>query len=558
MKISSIYLKEEIRGISPFKQDDLGEVVILAGGNGSGKTRLLDLICEYINKGENKDALEILVSDRAGILEHSNKIKQIKIANYSHYDAILQSPRDYPTYVIGQAKELLEECDYEETALNALLVIQDIAYGYSEEFKNKEIFQKFQKTVNERFGILIEKTESGLKMFGREMEEANLSPGQIYLLRIAVACEFNKKRDDLIFVLDEPEMHLHPKAMIDMITYMRRCFEKCQFWISTHSVELISYLTATEENTTVLCMNQGRVGLLRSDSSEIITGLLGHNDNRLYLQQFYATPEVYASLRFAIECFLKPETKSGKKKDRQQQLITPLLKKGITIVDYGTGQGRLLEQIVLDSPEAIKNIQYFAYDIDPKYADKCKKIMRKNNIKIENYSNNLMEIQKLVNERADYVFLVNVLHEIPPDCWEEVFVNIVGLLQEKGKLCIVEREELTIGERANSNGFLMVTEQSIRKMFKNYERIEHEENKYLVRYLIDKKDIVCVNKNKIKQAIKEIETEALTKIEKLREETDNNTTKKNYKLGLRLQFWLNQYANAALAKKTVSQNKRGE
>ena len=111
--------------------------------------------------------------------------------------------------------------------------------------------------------------------------------------RSSAAGSFIRSEENLIIFLDEPELHLHPKAMIHMLEQMRLHFENSQFWISTHSVELISYVVSTVDNSTVLQLDQGKVSPLRSDSSQIIQNLLGFNSENIYLQQFYNLPDQY-------------------------------------------------------------------------------------------------------------------------------------------------------------------------------------------------------------------------------------------------------------------------
>lgn len=329
MKIASIELKEEQNGICPFRRDKLGEklgdVVILTGANGSGKTRLLDMIRRHLQTLEYKDKLKLTYLDELGMEREYAEAALLQAANYSHYDAVLQLAKKFSPYVIGKAKKLLAECNYEETALNALLVIEDMAYGYSEEFRDGKKFQEFCEFVSDKFDLKIEKTEKGIHLFGLGAEDAKLSPGQQYLLRIAVACFFNDNQDNLLIILDEPELHLHPKAMIHMVEQMRDHFKDTQFWISTHSVELISYVVSAVDDSTVVQLDQGEVSLLRSNSGKIIESLLGVRDDNLYLQQFYNLPDQYARIRFAVECLGDADTKGGKKNDPQQELITQML-----------------------------------------------------------------------------------------------------------------------------------------------------------------------------------------------------------------------------------------
>lgn len=210
MKISSIELKKERKGLNTFPRNDLGDVVILAGSNGSGKTRLLKLVEEYVNdlhNGVENTDVELNFIDQSECeckLDVSN-INNLQIINYSHYDAHLQTPNKFMPYVIHKAKDMLRICDYEETALNSLLFIYDMAMGYSEEFKDKTKFEEFQNTICKDLGIKISKEEDEVKgtkslnLFGLDVSENKLSPGQQYLVRIAVACYQNEANDNSIF-----------------------------------------------------------------------------------------------------------------------------------------------------------------------------------------------------------------------------------------------------------------------------------------------------------------------------------------------------------------------
>ncbi len=190
LKISSITLTNEKRGIQPFSAPVLGDIVILTGANGAGKTRILKLLQDYVdNLHKNISDRDILLTiETDDVPLTTANADKIQIINYSHYDARLQSPTDFTPYVIHKAKDILQSCDYEETALNSLLFLWDMANGYSEEFKDKHEFRCFQKRLRDKFNIRLSYARGTLKINGRVIEKASLSPGQQYLLRMAVAC----------------------------------------------------------------------------------------------------------------------------------------------------------------------------------------------------------------------------------------------------------------------------------------------------------------------------------------------------------------------------------
>lgn len=555
MRISSIELKKERKGLNTFPCNDLGDVVILAGSNGSGKTRLLKLVEEYasdLRSGIENTDIELKFIDHSECerkLDVSN-ISDLQIINYSHYDAHLQTPKKFMPYVIHKAKDVLRVCDYEETALNSLLFIYDMAMGYSEEFKDGTKFEEFQNTICKELGINISLEEDKIKgakhlnLFGLDVSENKLSPGQQYLVRIAVACYQNETNDNSIFFLDEPELHLHPKALIEVVSCLRKKFNKNQFWIATHSLPLISYLVSNIKNTTVFNMVEGSLKLFRSDSSELLEGLIGGKDYRSAIQLILSTPDEYASNKFALECFNSPETLGAKSKDPQNMIISQLLKPGDLVVDYGVGKGRFFEGLGIDyaKERLSEKIQYYAYDPSDADAKKCCLIMNTYGSSSNNYFNDITELKEKINSEANYVLLVNVLHEISPTYWFEVFQNIKHLLKDDGELIIVERDELTIGEAPYNNCFLVLTQNSANELFgkENFEYDTHPEKEHIVRYKIKKQQLNVSEKN-INDCIAQIKFDSNEKLKEIK----TTPTDETYKLGLKLAFWLNQYANSS-------------
>ena len=554
-------MREDIYGIKKFQNNCLGDIVILAGSNGSGKTRLIKLLINTIKEISNLKTNNIITikvngSNSALTSEIANKIK---IVNYSHYDAYLQIPNKFPPYVIHNAKGNLIDCNYEETALNALLWIYDLACQNSD--KDEDSFIEFSNFAEKYFGLKISANREvfpiSVKIFNEDINKSNLSPGQQYLLRIAVACWVNRNDDNMLIFLDEPELHLHPEALINTIEVMLSKFKNTQFWISTHSLTLIAYLVAKKENTTVFNLIDGKPLLLRSDSHGLIKGLIGSDDNRQITQQFLSTPDEYACNKFSIESYIAPATLEARANDPQNEMVRNILHKGDIVVDYGVGKGRFIEGLGMDNPNLVNEIQYYAYDIDAKDSVKCKSVMEALGISTEQYTNDINELQNKVSGRVQYVILVNVLHEIDPKYWINVFAHVYNLLNENGKLIIVEQEEITVGEWPYDNGFLVITESGAQKLFgksnfkcEHYEKIDAENGttikKPIVKYSISKEGVSehFINRDAIKLCIEEICSEALNHIKELRKE--KNIKNGSYKLGLKTSFWLHQYANSSL------------
>ncbi len=577
MKISSLKLSTDgnCEGITVGKQfkgeiDNLGSIVVLTGGNGSGKSRFLRLLYnsfQNIKNGEGSNDIYFKVVGADGVDKEltGEFADELNIINYSHFDAKLQSPEKFSPYVIHQAKNKLKQCNYEETALNSLLYLRDLAEGYSEEsnqsnsYKGLKEFIEFAKEFELEFTFI--EDEKKLKIFGRDIEEANLSPGQLYALRIAVACKVHDIGDNLIFLLDEPETHLHPSLLIKVINQLLIRFKGSQFWIVTHSLSLISYLTVTREDTSVLYLEKGEVkDRLRSNSELILNSLIGTDEEQFAIKQLFASPEEMACNKFCMECFIDPcVVTGGSSNDASTSMIEDDLHSGkgikpVTIVDYGAGCGRLLECLIEDG---FKNgYEYNAYNVDPKDALYCKNIIENVNINGRSYSNKEELIE--LNNKVDKVVMVNVLHEIHPYKWNCEFKTIANLLKDDGELIIVEREELTMGEAPQINGYLMLTGKDNRssaaeELFgsNNVILTRHKEKPYIIRYTISKNGVVTAINANLEQVFKQLEEDAITHITKLRnEQKDVSQCKDKYKLGLRLAFWLNQLSSSIMYRKS--------
>ncbi len=554
MKIASIELKKAQDGLKPFHKISLGQVVVVAGSNGSGKTRLLKLLKKYVQQMQDGTddetlCLQISFNDQDSVPLTTENAAQVQMVNYSHFDAQLQLPDIFPPYVICQAKELLSVCDYAETALNSLLFLEDMAKGYSEEFRDGHAFEEFVEKYARPFQLDIQRdSKRELQLFGRTLAEAKLSPGQQYLLRIAVACYQNRNNERMVFLLDEPELHLHPKAQIELIKALREKFSTAQFWVCTHSLTLISYLTVTEKDTTILYMRNGQTDIFRSNSSDILDGLIGAEENRFAIRQLLTTPDEYACNKFAVECFRAPGVVGvGNGGDPQVGLLGTIFRDGDIVVDFGAGKGRVLGEMSL-SPyrEVIPKIHYYAYDPNDEHANSCKAVMKSCGIPGTQYFNDPEQLLEKVGGQVDHVLLVNVLHEIDPVYWEDCFRTISRLLKNSGQLVIVEREELTVGEAPYHNGFLVLTEASVDKLFASghFPPRRHEEKRYIVKYTIPK-SALSVSVDNVLECVEQIQKDSIDKIEqvKSRSVTDDMS---RYKAGIKLAFHLHQYANASL------------
>lgn len=575
MYLSGLKLNQPIKGFKKLDLRGLGSVVLLAGKNGSGKSRLLKLLTQYQKVQDKNQKGEYLSDEEKEILDYvqpelmgkdGQKIEikeytKINFLNYSQYDVPLQSPDRFPTYVISKAKENLAKCDFEESALDALLYLKYLIkhYRYDPDSDEENDLNALNELLEALLGQQLTSLDGEPSMFGLPLNEMQLSPGQQYLLRMCIALHCNKVKNNSILLLDEPETHLHPDALLNLIYQLQTRFQLDQIWIATHSVALLSRFNTSD----IWHMTEQTAKKLGSKSGPLMGSLLGELSQRVQLQDFIGAPVSFACNEFAYECLWEPPTVPYKRGD--PQVTTTLkavlddpstqheevLQTGTTVVvDFGVGQGRFLEGVGMDHREQLSRLDYYAYDKFDTDKETCQAIMCKYNIDKTRYYN-YSDIQALREELkikggATHVLMINVLHEIPPKEWPETFATIASFLRNDGKLILVETEELRYGEKPYMDGFLVVQEPAVKLLLNEIDvRCDHCEHPYerVVRYQIPKKMLLNVDSASVDAAVEEIGRISLEKIYQLRRE---NNRSKQWLLGVQLAFWTHQYANVQL------------
>ena len=394
-------------------------------------------------------------------------------------------------------------------------------------------------------------------LFGLPLNRMQLSPGQQYLLRMCIALHCNKVSDNSILLLDEPETHLHPDALLNLINELHTHFQLEQIWIATHSVALLSMFNASS----IWCMIGETAKKLGSKSEPLMKSLLGEEFRRAQLQDFIGAPVSFACNEFAYECLWEPPTEPYKSGDPQVTTTLEALlpcspiqpekassSATVVVVDFGVGQGRFLDGVGIDHPERLSQLDYYAYDKFDTDKQICQEVMSRHKVDKTRYFNNIDALQaKLVNKGgATHVLLINVLHEIPPEEWPGVFAAIASLLRDDGKLILVEAEELRFGEKPYMEGFLVVQESAMKKLLKGTAvQCDHCKPPYerVVRYQIPKERLSNVDCDSVDDAAKEIGRISLEKILHLRQQKDKDN---QWLSGVQLAFWTHQYANVQL------------
>lgn len=202
-------------------------------------------------------------------------------------------------------------------------------------------------------------------LFGFPLGQANLSDGQKIILQYCIALHSQGiSLKEHILLLDEPDNHLHPSIIIEMIERIISYNPDGQIWIATHSIPLLSYF----DPQCIWYLEQGVVSRGLKITEKVLSSLLGNESQIEKLKDFINLPAIQAISRFAFESLFPPKAVVTDCSDPQtiqvhteiEQQIRPAGK--IKILDFGAGKCRLLSGYDGDIKQFKEQIDYYAFD----------------------------------------------------------------------------------------------------------------------------------------------------------------------------------------------------
>ncbi|MCD6013599.1 MAG: hypothetical protein K0Q79_3461 [Flavipsychrobacter sp.] len=635
MRITSIDIPQERiqNGLKPIKMDRLGSVVLLAGKNGSGKSRLLNLINSLIMEKPTKSLVNTANSNISNIRRnieqdiqkikmHSDNLRNIPNApkdNIKNWEANIEGLQNriegykqqirgheqllkwqfintddyYDSYLIvpfvPKSLELKDSNNYtRRDGQNIALHINTlgvnslhagtfarIQYIQEQWFNSTHPMYEGDKNKKEiaisEYGELCDliklilnadlgRDENGnATIFGFPLGVANLSDGQKILIQfcLAIHCQ-QKSLNDLILFFDEPENHLHPSVIIEIIEKIINRAKNIQIWIATHSVPLLSHF----DPNCIWFVENNSVAHAGAIPEQVLASLLGNENEISKLQDFISLPGIFALNRHAFESLFHPPAINTGKNDPQTLQIREEVKqflndeKKIRILDYGAGKGRLLNNILENNTEPIEDFvnwfDYVAYDKYPKDKSECESVIQKAYQDVnKRYFNEFSSLRTNYDKESfDVILMCNVLHEIEPSHWLKLFSKdgeIYSLLSEKGILLLVEDQEMQIGEKAYQKGFIVLDTPELKELFrikesdKDFGFSDARKDGRLKAHRIKKEYLARITNESKKDALSSLNKTAKEKVLKIRDEEIN------YKNGKRHGFWIQQLANTSLA-----------
>ena len=374
MKIKNLHIKEfkGLRDISINfeKNDEPLDLVILAGSNGSGKTRILESILDYFNivlvvpeEAQNKielffESMEEKCIDKLGhelsfmyCLKFGSKEKKISVGSVgARYLDIKKELNILPKIIYAPAEMNFKKMDMASTTLiqeynfinivNTNLVKDIPSYIatkiISAIFKNKnekvgDVQKKVFDEINEIFEILdidvkiedISQDGRNIPIFtnsaGDKFDINELSSGEKQLFLRTLAIRMLNPENSIILI-DEPELSLHPKWQQRIVDVYRKIGKNNQIIIATHSPHILG--SVKKENIMLLDKDgEGKIVVRTGDelydsygqpTDRVLKDIMGLETTR--------NPKVFKLLEEAGELVDKNEYESEEFKTKYKKL----------------------------------------------------------------------------------------------------------------------------------------------------------------------------------------------------------------------------------------------
>jgi len=512
-------------GVRPAHLRDLGRVVVLAGPNGAGKTRYLRLVSQAasrLNPGEPGGSRTSAEQARAAaarstdpaerdrLLASAKQLQEQADRFQAAQDAIDPDTRKLIKGVAGiwntaapiRARGELKEGEADSvvaqvsqpsavgfhsamSAIDAhcLVVAKAMTNADHPRLKDRPSVQK----ATEWAGEFVRIVKALLHMtLGADLDVMNrvvptldgrlldvvgeLSEGQRILLGWAVMLHQQVSTlPDCIIIIDEPENHLHPDVCIAAIRSLERLVSagSGQIWLATHSVPLIASFSLAS----TYLVDGGEIAYGGNRASELVSRLLGGEENKRALQRILFDVDDLAFHEFAAQCLLAPHVATHKSGDKQEMLFQRIVGQGLSpgktlrVLDYGAGRGRMAAAIVellRSRPSSDFGLAYTAYnpnDESPAVQDECRRVvadLAQLPSVSARYITDVRAAQPPTCQPFDIAIVCNVMHEVHPSEWRRIFRELHDSVGEGGVALVMEDQQMSVGEMPHKDGFLVL------------------------------------------------------------------------------------------------------
>ncbi|WP_315521090.1 AAA family ATPase [Leptotrichia wadei] len=373
MKIKNLHIKEfkGLRDISINfeKNDEPLDLVVLAGSNGSGKTRVLESILQYFqdhiqyNYRGNSNKIEIYFEEKEKICRNNvgDEMELYEgLKSFSYHE--IDNPRNEKHIKIKKELNILPKIIYVPTEINfqkmntaSTTLVQEYNFinivntnlikdipSYiatkmiSAMLKNKnekvgDVQKKVFNEINEIFENLsidvkvedISQDGRNITLFtnssGDEFDINELSSGEKQLFLRTLAIKMLNPENSIILI-DEPELSLHPKWQQRIVDVYRKIGKNNQIIIATHSPHILG--SVKKENIMLLDKDdEGKIVVRTGDelydsygqpTDKVLKDIMGLETTR--------NPKVFKLLEEAGELVDKNEYESEEFKTKYKKL----------------------------------------------------------------------------------------------------------------------------------------------------------------------------------------------------------------------------------------------
>ena len=373
MKIKNLHIKEfkGLRDISINfeKNDEPLDLVVLAGSNGSGKTRVLESILQYFqdhtqyNYRGNSNKIEIYFEEKEKICRNNvgDEMELYEgLKSFSYHE--IDNPRNEKHIKIKKELNILPKIIYVPTEINfqkmntaSTTLVQEYNFinivntnlikdipSYiatkmiSAMLKNKnekvgDVQKKVFNEINEIFENLsidvkvedISQDGRNITLFtnssGDEFDINELSSGEKQLFLRTLAIKMLNPENSIILI-DEPELSLHPRWQQRIVDVYRKIGKNNQIIIATHSPHILG--SVKKENIMLLDKDdEGKIVIKTGDelydsygqpTDRVLKDIMGLEATR--------NPKVFKLLEEAGELVDKNEYESEEFKTKYKEL----------------------------------------------------------------------------------------------------------------------------------------------------------------------------------------------------------------------------------------------
>lgn len=498
------------------------KVNIVTGANGSGKTRLLRALKSLYEKQDRNSVIYgyfPALSDRPVELAAEDEppvtlFESISSGDIDFDDFFHEIERHNTEFL----EELLQYKSRRRTEIQGLVVKSFQA------LTNKAlIFREKQAFVKEADGE--ERPLSGIL--------DRLSPGELTLFYMSIFLALRKDgAEGKAIILDEPESHLHPKALRTFIGLLIEQYSRASIWIATHSL----FLVPGFQFENIVYIKDSAVQKRDSEMyRSILNELLGYDRAT---EDFFASLSQWQFCQFIAECFADPAVvDTVNPKDEQVQLFMRHLneQKPMRVLDWGGGSARLGWSLLAAGLRQGVDFDYHIYDINPRYSGGEFTVFK-----------NLEDIQGTYH----CVVMMNFLHELEPPDWPDAFARASELLEDGGFLLFIEVKTLRDGEMPSRAGYLLLGPEEVEKLFPGGETFQVCVERKSIGVLVPKEALRSVDGGSVDRALQYLRTRSFRELKALREtEGFPKAPEEARELAepRRYAFAVQQYINAKLA-----------